>query len=241
MATADHCRGKVLRGKSLPYGTLTMSKEDSVIRAAYYNYGYLHDKDMPPLPHIEPDEQVVDPEAELIKKEEQAYIKDLLDGLAPREAKVLRMRFGIELNHDMSLEEVGRTFELSKERIRQVEAKALRKLKHPDRKLWAILHPEDFANQVARNEARLRKRVFDIEMIHQGWMWMQRQLNKGVIPVKREGVTFWIEHIKETDPILYNHFHDKVTERVHHVFTYRLCSSLHDGGAGTKKPTQPHA
>ena len=60
-------------------------------------------------------------------------VKDILDGLTPREAKVLRMRFGIEMSTDHTLEEVGKQFDVTRERIRQIEAKALRKLKHPTR------------------------------------------------------------------------------------------------------------
>ena len=59
--------------------------------------------------------------------------KDILDSLTPREAKVLRMRFGIEMNTDHTLEEVGKEFGVTRERIRQIEAKALRKLRHPAR------------------------------------------------------------------------------------------------------------
>jgi RNA polymerase primary sigma factor len=59
--------------------------------------------------------------------------EDLLEGLTPREAKVLRMRFGIEMNTDHTLEEVGKQFDVTRERIRQIEAKALRKLRHPSR------------------------------------------------------------------------------------------------------------
>jgi RNA polymerase primary sigma factor len=60
-------------------------------------------------------------------------VKDILDSLTPREAKVLRMRFGIEMTNDHTLEEVGKQFDVTRERIRQIEAKALRKLKHPSR------------------------------------------------------------------------------------------------------------
>ncbi len=60
-------------------------------------------------------------------------VKEILDGLTPREAKVLRMRFGIEMSTDHTLEEVGKQFDVTRERIRQIEAKALRKLKHPSR------------------------------------------------------------------------------------------------------------
>ncbi|HHB93350.1 MAG TPA: RNA polymerase sigma factor RpoD [Thioploca sp.] len=57
--------------------------------------------------------------------------QDMLLGLTPREAKVLRMRFGIDMNTDHTLEEVGKQFDVTRERIRQIEAKALRKLRHP--------------------------------------------------------------------------------------------------------------
>jgi len=60
-------------------------------------------------------------------------VKDVLDSLTPREAKVLRMRFGIEMSSDHTLEEVGKQFDVTRERIRQIEAKALRKLRHPSR------------------------------------------------------------------------------------------------------------
>ncbi|MCG5031780.1 RNA polymerase sigma factor RpoD [Mesosutterella sp. OilRF-GAM-744-9] len=60
-------------------------------------------------------------------------IRQVLDSLTPREAKVLRMRFGIEMSSDHTLEEVGKQFDVTRERIRQIEAKALRKLRHPSR------------------------------------------------------------------------------------------------------------
>lgn len=59
--------------------------------------------------------------------------REILASLTPREAKVLRMRFGIEMNTDHTLEEVGKQFDVTRERIRQIEAKALRKLRHPSR------------------------------------------------------------------------------------------------------------
>ena len=71
--------------------------------------------------------------------------KDILDSLTAREAKVLRMRFGIEMNTDHTLEEVGKQFDVTRERIRQIEAKALRKLRHPSRseKLKSFLDGEN--------------------------------------------------------------------------------------------------
>ena len=63
----------------------------------------------------------------------RSVVKDVLDSLTPREAKVLRMRFGVEMSTDHTLEEVGKQFDVTRERIRQIEAKALRKLRHPSR------------------------------------------------------------------------------------------------------------
>lgn len=71
--------------------------------------------------------------------------KDVLESLTPREAKVLRMRFGIDMNTDHTLEEVGKQFDVTRERIRQIEAKALRKLRHPTRsdRLKSFLDSDD--------------------------------------------------------------------------------------------------
>ena len=71
--------------------------------------------------------------------------KGVLSGLTAREAKVLRMRFGIDMNTDHTLEEVGKQFDVTRERIRQIEAKALRKLRHPTRseRLKSFLENKD--------------------------------------------------------------------------------------------------
>lgn len=71
--------------------------------------------------------------------------QEILSTLTPREAKVLRMRFGIDMNTDHTLEEVGKQFDVTRERIRQIEAKALRKLRHPSRaeKLHSFLESEE--------------------------------------------------------------------------------------------------
>jgi RNA polymerase primary sigma factor len=63
----------------------------------------------------------------------RAAIDDALDSLSPREAKVLRMRYGINTKSDHTLEEVGKQFDVTRERIRQIESKAMRKLMHPSR------------------------------------------------------------------------------------------------------------
>ena len=74
----------------------------------------------------------------------RSVVSELLDGLTPREAKVMRMRFGIDMSSDHTLEEVGKQFDVTRERIRQIEAKALRKLRHPSRseKLRSFLEGE---------------------------------------------------------------------------------------------------
>ena len=75
----------------------------------------------------------------------RSVTSEILEGLTPREAKVLRMRFGIEMNTDHTLEEVGKQFDVTRERIRQIEAKALRKLRHPTRseRLKSFLEGKD--------------------------------------------------------------------------------------------------
>ncbi|MEZ5466035.1 MAG: RNA polymerase sigma factor RpoD [Lysobacterales bacterium] len=79
------------------------------------------------------DISIVSPSEEATNLGLSETVKDVLSGLTPREAKVLRMRFGIDLNTDHTLEEVGKQFDVTRERIRQIEAKALRKLRHPSR------------------------------------------------------------------------------------------------------------
>lgn len=79
------------------------------------------------------DVNAVDPQDSALKDGLDTAMATLLEGLTPREAKVLRMRFGIGMNTDHTLEEVGKQFDVTRERIRQIEAKALRKLRHPSR------------------------------------------------------------------------------------------------------------
>ena len=73
------------------------------------------------------------PEDAAIDSKMRETVTRVLASLTPREERVLRMRFGIGMNTDHSLEQVGQQFSLTRERIRQIEAKALRKLKHPSR------------------------------------------------------------------------------------------------------------
>ncbi len=90
------------------------------------------------------DSTVIAPSDAAVNASLRDVCKDILDSLTPREAKVLRMRFGIEMSTDHTLEEVGKQFDVTRERIRQIEAKALRKLRHPSRseKLRSFLENE---------------------------------------------------------------------------------------------------
>ncbi|MBC3871334.1 RNA polymerase sigma factor RpoD [Undibacterium oligocarboniphilum] len=77
------------------------------------------------------DNATMSPMASAMQASVQAKLKEALDSLSPREAKVLRMRFGLDTASEFTLEEVGKQFEVTRERIRQIEAKAMKKLRHP--------------------------------------------------------------------------------------------------------------
>ncbi len=79
------------------------------------------------------DENIEAPEEAALSSGLTGATGDILDSLTEREAKVIRMRFGIGMNNDHTLEEVGKQFDVTRERIRQIEAKALRKMRHPTR------------------------------------------------------------------------------------------------------------
>ena len=130
--------GRIQRNNYTPYGALVGASDE--LRKAYYTYGYPKDEMMPelPCPPIE-DEPSYDIEHEIWRQEIYAIIRDTLDELSPREAKVIRMRFGIELPCDYTLDEIAVYFDVTRERIRQIEAKALRKLKQPNRNLYQLI------------------------------------------------------------------------------------------------------
>ncbi len=89
------------------------------------------------------DEDSVSPHEATIKRSLQQSLDRVLSSLSEREEKVLRMRFGIDSETDFTLEEVGKSFSVTRERIRQIEAKALKKLKHPNRKKHLISFMQD--------------------------------------------------------------------------------------------------
>ena len=122
---------RAVRNRTIPYGTLVGASAE--LKQAYYSHGYLHDEDMPELPCLPLEGECVDPGEELFKKERVDVVQEVLNDVPPKERKVLCLRFGIGMTQDYTLEEVGAVFNLSRERIRQIEARALRLIKHPSR------------------------------------------------------------------------------------------------------------
>jgi RNA polymerase sigma factor (sigma-70 family) len=123
--------GSTYKGHTIPYGTLVGTSDE--LKKVYYTYGYLRDEDLPEMPCPPIEGEYVDPEEEAHKKEMVRVVDEVLDTLTPRSKKVLCLRYGIGLTQDYTLEEVGWRFDVTRERIRQIEAKALRNLKHPSR------------------------------------------------------------------------------------------------------------
>ena len=122
---------RIVRGRTIPYGTLVGASAE--LKNAYYTYGYLHDEDMPELPCVPMEGECVDPGEELSKKDVVRLIEAVLDDLDPKQRKVLCLRFGIGMTQDYTREEVGAVFGVTNERIRQIEDKAIRRIKHPIR------------------------------------------------------------------------------------------------------------
>jgi RNA polymerase sigma factor (sigma-70 family) len=172
MVIANRPYGKINKGQSIPYGTMVGASKE--LREAYYFYGYKEDSMLPEFPCLPYEEEpTIDPEEELHKIELAEHVQEMLDTLTPREAKVLRIRFGIELDADHNLEEVGKALYVSKERIRQIEAKALRKMKRPERSeiLRQIWMPEDYCQTT--EEKRL-----EILSIQKKWREAKEQREK---------------------------------------------------------------
>lgn len=227
METARRQHGKVYEGHILPYGTLANASYE--LKQAYYTHGYLHDKDMPELP-CPPTEykEYVDPEEELSKKEMVGVVGEVLEGLTPREAKVLYLRFGIGLTRDYTLDEVGVYFDVTKERIRQIEAKALRKIKHPSRsdvlrQLLGVYETEyerhaqhkKLQEQWQKERERARQREEEAKAYAEAKRKRDRQELKRMqqedkqLREKWEEIkpmvsdTDWVAHLKKADPAMY--------------------------------------
>jgi len=223
IANADRPYGKVSKGHTIPYGTLVGASTE--LKKTYYTHGYLRDEDMPEIPCPPVDAEYVDPEEELFKKEMVGVVQEALETLTPRAIKVLCLRFGIGLTQDYTLEEVGRTFEVTRERIRQIECKALRDLKHPQRseKLRQLLgYYQTTADKEAeekklqrqwararriardRDEARARALVDEKIATHNMIAKADRELRKKWDELKpMVSDVAWVKHLKTDNPEMY--------------------------------------
>ena len=219
--------GSTYKGHTVPYGTFVGASDE--LKKVYYTHGYLRDEDLPEMPCPPRDYQEwVDPEEELHKKEMVNVIGEMLEGLTPREAKVLYLRFGIGLTQDYTLEEVGTRFDVTRERIRQIESKALRKMKHPQRSdvLRQLLGVYESTAQKeaeakklraqwqrARENARLRdeerKRAEierelykkkELERVYQEDKQLREKWEE-IKPMVSD--TDWVAHLKKADPAMY--------------------------------------
>ena len=223
METARRKHGKTYKGHTIPYGTLADASQALI--SAYYANGYLHDEDMPEMP-CPPAEykEYVDPEEELHKKEMAVVVQEVLEGLTPRETKILYVRFGIGLTQDYTLDEVGSMFDVTKERIRQIEAKALRKLSHPLRSdvlrqligcYETTAQKEAEAKKIraqwqrARENKRLRdeaekqykkERERELERVYKEDLRLRAKW-KEIKPMVSDAD--WIEHLKTKNPEMY--------------------------------------
>jgi RNA polymerase sigma factor (sigma-70 family) len=133
--------GKINKGHAVPYGSMVNASYE--LHQAYYANGYKNDDQFPELPCPPQPTEYVCPEEELYRVEVSVFVKEILDVLTPRESKVLRYRFGIDLECDHTLDEIAGMYDLTRERIRQIEMKAIRKLKNPEFKLAEVFLPED--------------------------------------------------------------------------------------------------
>jgi len=225
-------RGQISDGHIVPYGTFTQA--DSELRHAYYYYGYRRDEDMPALPCSLPElAEEICPEEEMFKKEMVQLIDDQLKTLHPRYAKVLRMRHGIDTGIDHTLEEVGRAFDLTRERIRQMEGKGMRLLKEPHRRLKDLARPEEY-----KTSAR-RKR--DQDELQKKWVEEQEKQDRYIhaaryMPTKKKELwdelkpaledAEWMRDLKYNKPDMYQELKDLVrylwddsAERVWNTYT----------------------
>lgn len=211
--------GKIGKGQRVPYGALAGASPE--LLQAYYYYGYRNDENLPELPCSPWEGLRVDPEEELSKKELAEHAKEMLDTLTPKEAKVLRMRCGIELEYDYTLEEIGRTFDVTRERIRQIEAKALRKMKKPERSATLRLYvtPDDYKTTLekdreveSRQEAwrKARERQHKIDNMEKNMPFKKRALWNELKPALQDAP--WVENLKIEKPDMYQELKELVAD-----------------------------
>jgi RNA polymerase sigma factor (sigma-70 family) len=237
MGTVKRRHDRINRGTSIPYGTLANASYE--LHKAYYYHGYKEDSMLPELPCPPVEEVWIDPEEEVFKKEMVAVVQDVLDTLTPRAKKVLCLRFGIGLTQDYTLEEVGIRFDVTRERIRQIEAKALRYMKHPYRsdklrellgvyestaekeseqkklqRQWAKARENarlrDEAEKQAKVNAKLRAKQREQELEE---MYKEdlrlREKWEEIKPMVSD--TDWVAHLKTANPEMYQELRNVVT------------------------------
>ena len=204
METAER---KIYRGHTIPYGTLVGVSDE--LRKAYYTYGYRNDEDLPELPVgsvYDSEEPPLDPDEAVACKEMRRVVEEMLDTLTHREAKVLRMRYGIETGADLTLEEVGVRFDVTRERIRQIEAKALRKLKHPSRKdvLIQFVCPDSIKTTAdkRREQEKISKRIAAQDVEIQAQVLVKRSTRRELQQPRPHDMS-WTEYIKQNAPDVY--------------------------------------
>ena len=210
--------GSTYKGHTIPYGTMVGTSKE--LRETYYYFGYKEDSMLPELPcPPEEDEPYIDPEEELYKVELAEYMQEMLDGLTPREAKVLRMRFGIQLDCDYTLEEVGSRFDVTRERIRQIEARAMRKMKHPFRsEILRQFYADEYykTTEQKKREAEARQKQWQEEIesrqrMHYREKTMppeQKALWQELRPALKDAP--WVNELRINKPDMYQELKDLV-------------------------------
>ena len=158
--------------------------------------------------------QMLEVDDSLFDEERKAKIMEVVDSLTPRERKVLILRFGLDGCKEHTLEEIGPMFEVGKERIRQIEAKALRKLKHPSRLdiFKDLLTPKSTAEKAWEAKQRIAEEEKAEEELKLRWEEAKKQQREAQAKADKEfrermalqGTdTTWMEHLKRTKPELH--------------------------------------
>ena len=216
--------GSTYKGHTIPYGTLVGASDE--LKKVYYTHGYLRDEDLPEMPcPPHEDQECHSPEEEVHKKEMIRVVDEVLDTLTPRSKKVLCLRYGIGLTQDYTLEEVGTRFDVTRERIRQIEAKALRNLKHPYRsdklreligvyesteekeneqkklqRQWAKAREAARQRDAARAQAKVDEKIATHNMIAKADREL-RQKWEEIKPMVSD--VEWVKHLKTANPDMY--------------------------------------
>ena len=209
MATANRPYGKINKGHTIPYGTLAGVSQE--LKSAYYTHGYQHDEDMPELPcPPQEDEECVDLEEEVYKKDVVRLIEEALDDVTPRQKKVLCLRFGIGMTQDYTLEEVGAVFGVTRECIRQIEAKAIRRMKHPDRSdklkdlVGQYVTTAEKKAAIEAKQTQWEKERAEVEKSRQAAVAKINKSRKKWIEIKPMiSDVSWVEHLKTENPEMY--------------------------------------